>query len=114
MRAYAKEFFENNMKFKDAQQGKYERQCVLSDEDLRSQASQWNRENVFKKGESNMTSAMFCEYVNNHLLPNHHLLPHFHAQSLFVLLFAGFINSVSNQLAIKKVFISMGMSEKTS
>ena len=70
-------FFANNIQFKDTQQGKYERQCVLSDEDLRSRASQWVRENAFKKGKSNMTSPMFCEYVNNDLLLVHHLSQHF-------------------------------------
>ena len=49
VRAYAKEFFDNDMKFNDAQQGKYERQCVLSDEELRSQASLWVRENALRR-----------------------------------------------------------------
>jgi hypothetical protein len=77
VQANAKKLFANNMQFKDTQQGKYKRQCVLSDEDLRSRASQW----VQEMGEPNMTSPMRCEYVNN-VHPRHHLFPNFHRISL--------------------------------
>ena len=112
MRAYAKEFFENDMKFNDAQQGKYERQCVLSDEELRSQASLWVRKNAFKKGEPNMTSAIFCDYINNHLLPNHHLLPHF-PRTISVCTAVRRLHQLGFKLVShKKVSILMGMSGK--
>ena len=62
--AYAKEFVENKFSFKETQQGKYERMCILNDEGLRERASEFVRENAFKKGEPNMTSVMFLEFVN--------------------------------------------------
>ena len=92
VRAYAEEFFENDMKFNNAQQSKYERQCVLSDEELRSQASLWVRENAFKKGEPNMTSAFFAIISTTISFQTTTFFLIFHAQSLFVLLFAGFTN----------------------
>ena len=73
VRAYAKEFVENKFSFKETRQGKYERMCILNDEGLRERASEFVRENAFKKGEPNMTSVMFLEFVNERLLPSHHL-----------------------------------------
>lgn len=77
VRGYRKEFFDNNLKFKESRQGKHERLLILSSEELRKEASQWVRDNAFKKGEPNMTAGSFCEYVNSTLLPSQHLPPHF-------------------------------------
>ena len=77
VRAYAKEFNDNNCSFKETRQGKYERMCILNDEGLRERASEFVRANAFKKGEPNMTSVSFLKFVNNELLPSHHLSPHF-------------------------------------
>ena len=51
--------------------------CASCDEGLRERASEFVRENAFKKGEPNMTSVSFLTFVNNELLPSHHLSPHF-------------------------------------
>ena len=64
---------ENKFSFKETRQGKYERMCILNDEGLRERASEFVRENAFKKGEPNMTFVMFLELVNERLL--HHLSP---------------------------------------
>ena len=77
MRGYRKEFFENKFQMRESRQGKQERLLVLSDEDLRKSATEWVRENAFKKGKPNMTALDFCDYVNSSLLPSHHLPPHF-------------------------------------
>ena len=101
VRAYAKEFNDNNCSFKETRQGKYEHMCILNDEGLHERASEfvsslfnfhrkkllrWDsnpqplefvRANAFKKGEPNMTSVSFLKFVNNELLPSHHLSPHF-------------------------------------
>ena len=74
---YRKEFFENKFQFRGSRQGKHERLMVLSDEELRKKACKWVHENAFKKGQPNMTAAMFCNYVNSTLLPSQHLPPHF-------------------------------------
>lgn len=74
MRVCAKEFQDNNYSFKE---GKYERLLVLNDEGLRERACEFVRANAFKKGEPNMTSLSFLEFVNNTLLPSHHLPPNF-------------------------------------
>ena len=77
VRAYAKEFNDNNCSFKETRQGKYERMCILNDEGLRKRASEFVRTNAFKKGEPNMTSVSFFKFVNNELLPSHLLSLHF-------------------------------------
>ena len=68
---------ENKLQFRGSRQGKHERLMVLSDEELRKKACKWVHENAFKKGQPNMTAAMFCNYVNSTLLPSQHLPPHF-------------------------------------
>ena len=51
MRAYAKEFNDNNCSFKETQQGKYECMCILNDEGLRERASEVVRANAFRRAE---------------------------------------------------------------
>ena len=66
MHTYAKEFNDNNCSFKETRQGKYERICILNDEGLlRERASEFVLANAFKKGEPNMTSITFLEFVKN-------------------------------------------------
>jgi hypothetical protein len=68
VRRYRKQFFDG---FEDMKQGKYERCCLLNEEELRLDAVMWARENAYKKGEANMTAGKFCQWVNNELLPSH-------------------------------------------
>ena len=75
VRLYRKEFFESNGQFKETRQGKYKRNCLLKDENLRLEASMWVREHACKKGEANMTAKSFCQWVNEDLLPSHNLPP---------------------------------------
>ena len=77
IRCWRKDFYENGGEFSDLQQGKHKRPYVLDDEECRHKALQWARENAYKKGEPNMTSSLFCEWVNNDLLPNSNLAPGF-------------------------------------
>ena len=66
-------FFENKGKFEEDKRGKYKWQCLMNDENFRLQASMWIREHTYCKGEPNMTSKSFCEWVNSDLLPNSNL-----------------------------------------
>ena len=75
MRLYRKVFFENEGQFKETRQGKYRRNCLLKDENLRLEAAIWVREHACKKGEANMTAKLFCQWVNEELLPSHNLPP---------------------------------------
>ena len=75
VRPYRKEFFANKGKFKETRQGKYRRNCLLKDENLRLEAAIWVREHACKKGEANMTAKAFCQWVNEELLPLHNLPP---------------------------------------
>ena len=50
VRLYRKEFFEGNGQFKETRQGKYKRNCLLKDENLRLEASMWVREHACKNG----------------------------------------------------------------
>ena len=65
MHTYAKEFNDNNSSFKETRQGKYERIYILNDAGLRERASEFVLANAFKKGETNMTSITFLEFVKN-------------------------------------------------
>ena len=71
VRRYRKQFFDGKGRFEDTKQGKYERSCLLNEEELRLDAAMWARENAYKKGEANMTAGKFCQWVNNELLPSH-------------------------------------------
>jgi hypothetical protein len=71
VRRYRKQFFDGKGRFEDTKQGKYERHCLLNEEEFRLDAAMWARENAYKKGEANMTAGKFCQWVNNELLPSH-------------------------------------------
>ena len=43
---------------------------MLNEESLRLDALMFVRENAYKKGAANLTARMFCEWVNNELLPS--------------------------------------------
>ena len=59
-------------------QGHYLRTGLLwSSEDLNKKAIEFVRENSNKKGEANLTSVTFCQWVNDCLLPNSNLEPGF-------------------------------------
>ena len=77
IRNWRNDFYENDGEFSDSAQGKHSRPYVLDDEDCRKKALSWLRENVHKKGQPNMTSAMFATWVNVELLPNCNLPPGF-------------------------------------
>ena len=49
----------------------------MNDEDIKKKATDWVCENSYKKGELNMTSQMFCQWVNTQLLMNCNLPPGF-------------------------------------
>ena len=49
--------------------------CLVKDENLCLEAAMWVRENACKKGEENMTTKSFCQWVNDQLLPSHSLPP---------------------------------------
>ena len=73
VKLYHKEFFENEGHFKETRQGKYRRNCLLKDENLRLEAAMGVREHACKKGEANMTAKSFSQWVNEELLPLHNL-----------------------------------------
>ena len=75
VRRYRKEFYENKGHFKEEKRGKYQRQCLFNDENLRMEAAMFVRENGCKKGEANLNAKLFCQWVNNDLLPSSDLPP---------------------------------------
>ena len=100
MRRYRKEFFENKFQFRGSRQGKYERLMVLSDEELHKKACKWVHENAFKKGQPNMTAAMFTPPYYQVSICHHTSLVSF----LFVQLYAGFTIWDLNLCRIKKEY----------
>ena len=58
---------------KKRKRGKYKRDCLFSNEDIKLEAAMWVRENSYKKGAANMTAASFCSWVNDTLLLQHNL-----------------------------------------
>ena len=71
-------FLCNDGSFPGSLQGKYQRTGVLEqNEELNKHARKYVRENANVKGRPNMTTASFCQWVNNELLPNSVLEPGF-------------------------------------
>ena len=75
VRKYRKEFYENKGSFKDEKRGKYMHHCLLNDENLRLEAAMFIREHGYRKGEANLNAKLFCQWVNNELLPSSNLAP---------------------------------------
>lgn len=68
--------FINEGSFPDSLQGKYQREGVLwQNKKLNRLATIYARENDCVKGKSNLTNSMFCQWVNEVLLPNQVLDP---------------------------------------
>ena len=77
VRQWRNDFIENG-EIIDSKQGKYQRTGVLwSSEELNAKAATFVRGNAAEKGQPNMTSGAFCQWVNESLLPNCSLKPGF-------------------------------------
>ncbi len=69
---------ENDCEVPDSRQGQYQRTGVFwKDEELNRKALEYIRVNNVVKGRPNMTIAVFCEWINEDLLPNITLEPGF-------------------------------------
>ena len=73
VRKYRKEFFACHGHFSEEKRGKYKRDCLFTNEDIKLEAAMWVRENSYKKGAANMTAASFCSWVNDTLLLHYDL-----------------------------------------
>ena len=73
VRKYRKEYFACCGHFPEEKRGKYKRDCLITNEDIKLKAAMWVRENSYKKGATNMTAASFCSWVNDTLLLQHDL-----------------------------------------
>ena len=70
--------YKENGEIPGNRQGHYLRTGVLwSSEELNKKASEYVRENANIKGEANLTSITFCQWINDYLLPNSNLEPGF-------------------------------------
>ena len=78
VREWKTTFYANDGSFPDSEQGCYQRTGVLwRDEELNEAARDYVHQNAVVKGRPNMTSASFCRWVNDTLLPNSILEPGF-------------------------------------
>ena len=76
VRGWKHSFFHNDGTFPDSQQGKYQRQGVLwQNEQLNEIASLFVRDNAVVKGKPNLNAISFCRWVNESILPNSCLDP---------------------------------------
>lgn len=77
IRQWNADFFKHGS-IPDNKQGKYQCSRVLwSSKDLNWKASRYVRENANVKGKANLTTASFCRWINEDLLPNASLPPGF-------------------------------------
>lgn len=77
IRQWRTDYFENG-EILENKQGHYQRTGLLwSNEKLNKKASEYVRENANVKGAPNLTSASFCSWINDFLLPNSCLEPGF-------------------------------------
>ena len=68
IRRWVEDFMSNGGEFSESQQGHYV--TLMSNEELCERAREYVRENAAPRGRPNLTSAAFCQWVNNELLPN--------------------------------------------
>ena len=68
---WVEDFMSNGGEFSESQQGRYGRNnTLMSNEELCDRAREYVRENAAPRGRPNLTSAAFCQWVNNELLAN--------------------------------------------
>lgn len=78
VREWRAAFHDNDGCFPDSLQGKYQRQGDLwNNEGFNRKASLYIRESASVNGRPNLTSDLFCQWVNNELLPSEVLGPGF-------------------------------------
>ena len=78
VRQWRTNFVENGFEVPDNKQGRYQRSGILwSSEELNEKATKYVRENANVKGQPNLTAGSFCQWINDHLLPNSNLEPGF-------------------------------------
>lgn len=78
IREWRNHFFENDGEVPTSKQGHYQRSGVLwNSESLNKKARRYISCNAHVKGRSNLTSGLFCQWVNDELLPNETLEPGF-------------------------------------
>ena len=76
IREWRSYFLNNGGEIPESKQGKYQRSGVIwACEYLNRKATKFIRSNSNVKGRPNLTVGMFCEWVNNELLPNETLEP---------------------------------------
>ena len=76
VRRWIGEFVQNDGEFSDTLQGHYVRENTLMfNEELCEKARVYVRANAAPRGRPNLTSSVFCQWVNNDLLPNSVLEP---------------------------------------
>ena len=59
----------------EEKRGKYMRHCLLNDENLRLEAAMYIREHGYQKGKAHLDAKLFCQWVDNDLLPSSDLAP---------------------------------------
>ena len=78
IREWQARFFDNGGEVAESRQGGYQRSGILwTNEELNRKAAKFIRENAAVKGRPNLTAGMFCQWVNEDLLPNETLEPGF-------------------------------------
>ena len=78
VRRWRSALVENDGVLPESKQGRYQRSGVLwQNEDFNKKATEYVRVNAAVKGRPNLTSADFCRWVNESLLPNSTLEPGF-------------------------------------
>ena len=71
-------YFNDNGEIPESKQGKYQRSGIVwNNEALNKKATRYIREHANVKGQPNLTVRMFCQWVNDDLLPNETLEPGF-------------------------------------
>ena len=68
IRFWRKVYLANHRSFAE-KRGKHQRYFALEDEEYKDMALSWVRSHSYNKGEPNMTTGGFCNWVNTTLLP---------------------------------------------
>lgn len=80
VRAWKQQFVQNDGDFPDTAAPSKNHVAFQDDEELCKKAREWVRKHAHVKGQPNMRSLDFCQWVNDELLPSVHLAPGFPRQ----------------------------------
>ena len=111
IRQWEANFIENGYEVPESKQGRYQQSGILwSSEELNRKAAKYVHENANVNGQPNLTAPIFCQWVNESLIPNSNLEPGF-PRRILVETARQWLHHLGFETLSKQRDVSMGMKE---